>query len=494
MRKRSIFAVLVILALLPSLPHAKALSGPCCEYAFAVSDSQPKPGEPVTFIGVVTDQFGGGDAGVYIQYHDSSQPQGINLNATTDSNGAFTLTTTMPQGSYPNSIQFTLTFTDTTSSWNTNVSDNFPSPSSAPLGTFPALYASSLGVGRSNVYYNIQSPSLPAVLYIGAGYEQQILHGVASLDTGTKNFLDTLASKGFNVIAPIGWFVNNLPIFPFVLGALLKNGFHMSQVYLIGWSAGGNVAAWTLTRDLNSIFDLGVVMDAELNGSMNQTLTDPSVFTALQAAGSVKIPHLLIWGQNEAGATSIQNAMNWTLKAPSGLARLDPFAYGHEWLGTSVEGQITGDIVAFFNARGVGTLNRLQAGNITYQVLTNSQLNMSTVSYDANKKTFLLQTSGQDGTTASLNIVVPISSVDGPPVILLDNNIVSARYTSDTNNYYIYMTYTQSSHTVLIGGQNAVPEYPSLAVTFQLLLSLCLLVLFTSIRKAKKKLRRNPGT
>jgi len=485
MRKRIVFTILVTLILLPLLPHVKALSGPCCEYAFVASDVQPKPGEYVTFIGVVTDEFGAGDAGAKVQYHDSSQPQGYILNATTDSNGAFTLTVDMPQGAYPNPIQFSLTLSDKNYNYNQIVSDSFPSPSTAPSGTLPGLYSSSLGVGRNNVYYNIQSASLPAVLYIGGGYEQPNLHGVSSLDDGTKNFLDTLASKGFNVISPIGWFFNNLPIFPLIIGSLLKNGFHVSQVYLIGWSAGGNVAAWTLTRDQNSIFNLGVVMDAELNGSMNQTLTDPSVFTTLQAAGSVKVPHLLIWGQNEAGAISIQNAMSWTLKVQPGLARLDPFAYPHEWIGTNVEDQITGDIVAFFNTGNTGTLNRLQSGNISYQVLTNSQLNASTASYDPNRRTYLLQTTGQDGTTASLNIAIPISSVDGPPAVLLDNNLVSVAYSSDASNYYIYLTYTQSSHTFLIGGQNSVPEFPNVSVTFQLFLSLCFLVIINSNKKRK---------
>jgi hypothetical protein len=483
MRKTAVMPLLVILVLLLSLQQSKALSGQCCEYAMLSSDTQPKPGELVNFEGVVTDQFGGGDQGVQIQYHDSTQQQGFLLNATTDVNGAFNIVASIPQSNYPDPIQIIIKFVDTRYSWQSIVTDTFPAPSSAPPGLYPGLYSSSLGNSRGNAYLNVQAENLPTVLYIGGGYEQPVLHGDPSFDQSTTNFLSNLAGEGLNIIAPIGWNVINTPTFPYVLGAMLKYALHIGQVYLIGWSAGGIVAAWTLTHDLNGIFDLGVIMDAELNGPQNQTQTDPSVFTTLQSAGSVRVPHLLIWGQTEGGSTSVQNAIAWTMKAQPGLARLDTFAYIHQWIGTDVEAQISADITGFFNAKGVGTLNHLQSGNVAFQVLTNSQFSPTNATYDPVRKSYAFETTGPEGTTGSLNIVIPISSIDGPPVALIDNSLTNALYSSDTNNYYVYLTYPQSSHTLVVAGQNAVPEFGSDPRNLQIILTFCMLVLFTLVKK-----------
>jgi hypothetical protein len=459
MRSGIIFAILMILVLVYSPHQVKATLGPCCEYAFVVSDLQPKPGERVDFTGVVSDQFGGGDPNVTIHYQDNAIRNGTSFsNSTTDANGGFYLSTTIPVTPDTDTIRFTLTMTDPTINWTATVGDSYPPPSGSPSGDFPALYNSQLG-GRVSAYFNIQSAASPAIIYVSDGYDESLLHGVSSLDQGTTNFLTSLANKGFNVIAPIGWFVTDVPVFPYELAAMLKFGFHISKVYIIGWSAGGTVAAWILTHDLYSLFNLGVVMDAELAGASNQTSTNPSVFNTAESSDSVKVPHLLIWGMSDGGTTNIQSALLWAKHVQNNLARIDAFAYGHTWIGTNVEGSIIADVLAFFQSQSVGTLTLIQSDYGTARFLTDSQI-LNNNPYDARNKTYVFQITGQNGTVGSMNLDIPIASIDGQPVVLLDQNSLPATYSSDANNYYIFFTYTHSTHTILVVGQNNIPEFP----------------------------------
>lgn len=433
---------------------------------------------------MVTDQFGGGEPNVTIQYQDTAARNGNNLsNSTTDANGAFYLSTTMPVTENPNPIRFTLIMNDPTGGWTQTAAGTYPPPGTSPSGDFPALYNSQLG-GRTNAYLNIKSLGSPAVMYISDGYDQPILHGVSSLDQGTTDLLTGLANRGFNVIAPIAWFVTDFPFFPFELAAMLKYGFHVSQVYIIGWSAGGTVAAWILTHDLYGLFNLGVVMDAELTGAPNQTQTDPSVFKTAQSPESVKIPHLLIWGVNEGGSTSIQSAMLWARRAQNNLVRLDPFAYSHHWIGTDVEDKILADILAFFNTQTVGTLSPLQSNFGSTQILTDSQL-LTNNPYDTVSKEYALQITGQNDTIGSMNLAIPISSIDGQPVVLFDQNAISAAYSSDTTKYYIYFTYTHSTHTILVVGQNDIPEFVANPSIVQTALLICMLIMIASRKRSR---------
>lgn len=456
---RSLAPILLLIVFLSahSLQPINGIIGTCCEYAFIVSDTQPKPGERVDFTGAVTDLFGGGEPNVQIQYEDLNEY--IIANATTDSAGGFRLSTTIPNPGYPNSIGFIITMTDNAIRWSQAVSDSFSSPLTSPSGDFPALYDSQVN-GRANSYINIQSPgAYPGVIYLSGGYKQPVLEGVSVLDQATTDFLGSLAEAGFNVVAPIGWFAANTPNFPYVLATMLKYGFHIRQVYLIGWSAGGTAAAWVLIHDAYALFNLGVIMDAELDGTQNQSQTSASVFSTVNDAATVTIPHLLIWGETEAGTTSIQSAMLWVMKAKEGLARLDAFPYSHQWIGSAAESEVFEDIVGFFDQQNVGTLNRLQSGNVTFRILTNSQFELANHVYDPNAKTFTFQLAGESGTTGSLNVVIPKSSINGQPVVLFNNSVVDMTYSSDSVNYYIYVTYSQSSHAVVIGGQNSVPEF-----------------------------------
>lgn len=487
MRRSLVFAILIVLVLAYSPHQVKATLGPCCEYTFVVSDLQPKPGERVDFTGVVTDQYGGGDPNVTVQYQDTAVRNGTSLsNSTTDANGAFYLNTNIPVIPNPNTIRYTLTMTDPAINWTTTVAGSYPPPSGSPSGDFPALYNSQLG-GRANAYLNIQSAGSPAIIYISEGYDQPILHGVSSLDQGTTDLLTGLANKGFNVIAPISWFVTDVPVFPYELAAMFKFAFHISQVYIIGWSAGGTVAAWVLTHDLYGIFNLGVVMDAEVAGTSNQTDTKPSVFNTAQSSESVKIPHLLIWGISDGGTTSIQSAFLWAKHVQNNLARIDAFTYGHQWIGTDVEGKILADILAFFNTQSVGTLSTLQSDYGTAQFLTDSQV-LSSNPYDAQSKEYVFQITGQNGTVGSMNLAIPIASIDGQPVVLFDQNALPTAYSSDANNYYICFTYTHSTHTILVVGQNDIPEFPVNASIVLVALLLCMFMMIGAF--GRKRTRR----
>ncbi len=482
---RSLAPILLLIVLLAaySLQPINAIIGTCCEYAFIVSDAHPKPGERVDFTGAVTDLFGGGEPNVQILYEDLSEY--VIANATTDSTGGFRLSATIPNPGYPNSIGFTMTMTDNARRWSQAVSDSFPSPLTSPSGDFPALYDSQVN-GRANSYINIQSPgAYPGVIYLSGGYREPILQGVSALDQPTIDFLASLAGAGFNVVAPIGWFAANTPNFPYVLAAMLKYGFHIKQVYLIGWSAGGTAAAWVLTHDAYALFNLGVIMDAELDGTQNQSQTSASVFSTVNDAATVAIPHLLIWGETEAGTTSIQSAMLWVMKAREGLVRLDPFPYSHQWIGSAAQSRVFEDIVGFFDEQSVGTLNRLQLGHVTLRVLTNSQL--ANPVYDPKAETFTFQVAGESGTTGSLNIVIPKSSINGQPVVLLNNSISDMTYSSDTVNYYIYVSYSQSSHIVVIGGQNSVPEFTADPRAWQMVFFISFVILAAFQRRLARR-------
>jgi len=251
----------------------------------------------------------------------------------------------------------------------------------------------------------------------------------------------------------------------------LKYGFLINRVYLVGWSAGGTAAAWALTHDFSGVFNLAVIMDAELTGpTENSTHTEYSVFTSAQFASQVSIPHLLIWGRDNSGTISIQSATGWVKNAKPGLSRLDPFPYSHTWIGTSIEPTIRRDISEFFNAQAVGYTSLIDASkggvSIPTRILTNSQLDNAT--YNPANHTFTIVTTGQAGTVGVVNMVVPKAALDGEPIVTMDGSPIDSSYAEDGDKYYLYFTYPQSTHTFSVSGQNAVPEFPALPMLQQL--------------------------
>jgi hypothetical protein len=481
--------LLLVVVSLSFLPHeTRANPSPCCEYAVYSSDVQPKVGERVDFTGVITDQSGGGQGGVQVQYTDAGNYQTSHLNATSDGNGAWHLSVMMPAVSVQYPMRFTIVMNDSALGWTTTLSDSYSYVLAS--GDVPGIFESQF-VGRLNAYINIQSVGNPAVIFLSGGYDQPILTGDTQLNTNTSEVLNVLGNAGFNIIAPIGWFVPNVPIFPYVLAALLKYGMGISQVYLLGWSAGGTVAAWTLINDIHGLFNLGVIMDAELQGSAGSTQTDPTVFRTAQLSGQVRVPHLLIWGTGDSGSISIQSAFLWDQNAQSELVRLDSFPYTHVWMGLPVQIQILEDIIGFFKARFVGTLTSIQSGNATLQFLTNSEINAANATYNAASKSFTIQVTEPAETLGSLNAAVPKASIDGQLVVLIDNVAVNTPTSTDANTYHIYLTYSEGTHVIVIGGQNTVPEFTDqLHQLLALVTSLLILVVgVQSLKRGRYRVR-----
>ena len=484
--------LLLVVALLSFLPHeTRAYASPCCQYAVYSTDVQPKFDERVDLTGVVTDQYGGGQGGVQIQYSDAGNYQTSHLNATTDLNGAWHLSAMMPNVSINYPMHFTIAMNDSAQAWTTTLTDEYSYVS--PSGDVPGIYESQF-TGRLNAYINIQSVGFPAVIFLSGGYDQPILTGDTQLDQNTMGVLSSLANAGFNVIAPIGWYVQNLPIFPYVLAALVKYGMGISQVYLLGWSAGGTAAAWTLVNDNYGLFNLAVIMDAELQGAAGSTQTDPAVFKTAQLSGQAKVPHLLIWGMGDSGSISMQSAFVWARNAPSGLVRVDPFPYTHVWIGTLVQPQILEDIIGFFKARFAGTYTSIQSGNVTLAFLTNSQVNAVNTTYNAASKTFTIQLTEPNGSIGSLNAAVPNISINGQVVVLVDNVTANPSTFTDANSYHVYLTYSAGRHVIIIAGQNTIPEFQDpFHQSLTVVTSLLMLVIGLQISKRGRGRIRKPN-
>jgi hypothetical protein len=420
-----------------------------------------------------------------VQYHDTTNS---NLHATSDSNGIFRISFTVPEFPASSIAYYTLDMNDPNTNWSTTANGSYSMNTAAASGSVPVLYYSQ-GLGGRGSYLKLTSPTMPAIIFVGGGYELDSLHGVSQVDDATTGFLDYLAAAGFNVIAPVGWYVPSFPSFPLVLGALLKHGFLMSQIYLIGWSAGGVASAWALTHDFQRILNLAVIMDAELTGPTEAgTHTDPSVFTTAQISNQVSVPHLLVWGEGDSGTISIQTAGQWFKNAQPGLSRVDPFSYSHTWLGTPAESLIRQDIVSFFKAGNIGTvagvpLNSAQT-SATVQVTSNNLI--GNVGYNSTSMLIKISITDQSMPVGSIDLVIPKTLLNGEPIVISGEGTFTPSTFTDANNYYVFFTYTDGTNGVVIGGQNSIPEFSTVLL---LQVSMGLLV-FAAVYAARKGRRR----
>lgn len=443
------------------------------------------PGEVVQITGFIGDQYGAAEAGVQVQYHDPTN----NLYATSDSNGAFRFSFTVPEFPTSSIAYYSLEMNDLRTNWGATSNGSYSTNTSAGSGSVPVLYYSQGSGGRGS-FIQLTSPMLPAVIFVGGGYELDSLHGVSQLDDATTGFLNYLATAGFNVLAPIGWYVPNVPSFPLVLGALLKHGFLMSQVYLIGWSAGGVASAWALTHDYHKILNLGVIMDAELTGPTETgTRTDYSVFTTAQISSQAAIPHLLVWGKDDSGTISIQTVGKWVSDSQAGLARVDPLPYSHTWIGTTAEPLVRQDIISFFKAGNIGNFAVIPIASAqtptTVQITTNTAI--GNVDYSPSSMLLKVNVTGQSTPIAVVNLRIPKTLLNGEPVVTIGTNTFAPSTYEDAESYYIFFTATTNTDEILIGGQNSLPEFSSIPLVLATMILLAFI--FAGITQKSKLLQ-----
>jgi hypothetical protein len=434
----------------------------CCQYAFILSDINAHPGEVIQIIGFVGDRYGAAEAGVQVQYHDSMN----SLNVVSEPKGVFRISFTIPEFPDSNIAYYTIDMTDPSTNWGATANGSYSMNTAGASGSAPVIYYSQ-GLGGRGSYLKLTSPTMPAVIFVGGGYELDSLHGDSQLDDATTGFLDYLATAGFNVVAPVGWFVPDVPSFPLVLGALLKYGFLMSQVYVIGWSAGGVASAWAITHDYHRILNLGVIMDAELTGPTETgTRTDFSVFTTALISNQAAIPHLLVWGEDDSGTISIQTVGQWVKNSQPGLARVDPLPYSHTWIGTTVEPLVRQDIVSFFKSGNIGNfavipINSAQTPT-TVQITTN--IAIGNMNYSPSSMLLKMNVTGLSTQIGVVNLFIPKNLLDGEPVVTIGGNTFAPSTYEDPEGYYVFFTFTTTPDSILVGGQNSLPEFPSIPI------------------------------
>lgn len=267
------------------------------------------------------------------------------------------------------------------------------------------------------------------------------------------------------------------PSFTIPVGELFKYGFGYRTV-LAGWSAGGAEVGHILTEDFAGSFDGGIILNGPLDGWYKTAINQPSYpdYCSAKFAGTVRIPHLLIWGNGDQGWLAPNVAVKWTEHAQRGMARLDLFDYDHDWLNSTVKLEVEQDIARFLNSLDIGHVTQIYG----LSILSNSQVTGAT--YSPASKTLQFIVNGSSGDTGSINLLIPKNLTEGTPTLFFDGVRVQALIGEDANNWYVFQTYRQSTHIVTIGMLNlTIPEFQSV----EPLVIACIIVtvLYTSRRR-----------
>ena len=103
------------------------------------------------------------------------------------------------------------------------------------------------------------------------------------------------------------------------------------------------------------------------------------------------------------------------------------------------------------------------------QVVSNSSV--SDFVFDSTRDLLNFTVSGTTGSCGYFDITIAKNLVSGAPVVLIDGTQRDATITSNSDFWYVHVTYTHSTHHVTIGGSNTIPEFspvPVLAIIFGL--------------------------
>jgi photosystem II stability/assembly factor-like uncharacterized protein len=94
----------------------------------------------------------------------------------------------------------------------------------------------------------------------------------------------------------------------------------------------------------------------------------------------------------------------------------------------------------------------------TYQVKIDADSTLTAFSFNQTSNSIYFNVFGPSGFSGSCNVTIPKAVLPDISLISLDSNVITSyNITSDTNNWYISLTYTHSNHRVEIRGAPPIP-------------------------------------
>jgi len=329
-------------------------------------------------------------------------------------------------------------------------------------------------------YRYYQNPSSDrVVIFIGQGLFYELIGStsvqgppsVGDENSATYRLVYDLTMNGFSVVSPsTDWSGVDFPAK--VVDYLKKQG--KSEFYIIGWSAGGVVAANAIINN-TSLFRKAVIADAVLTSATADSLTNLA-----PKADSVTIPHYLIWGEADT-TTSIKEAEAWLLNARPDLAKLGVFEYFHDSGGTPAELQIRDLIITFLSGKPLIPQTAV-LGNTSYTFYARTNAKLSDLSYDGQRiNVHVGETSPGSGqqsiyyTVRPDVFIVPKTMLRGDVTIMIDEQPANETKLENSTHHFFYFELPAGEHTLTLTGSEPIPEFnPILVATVASLIALSL--------------------
>lgn len=125
-----------------------------------------------------------------------------------------------------------------------------------------------------------------------------------------------------------------------------------------------------------------------------------------------------------------------------------------------------------------------------YTIAVNGNSTVWNLRFDPESRLFnftIGHTFRSKGKTAEFVVSIPKSLLDGIPVVLVDNVMLSSSFSGNTSHYFVRFDYMLTQNEVTVGGSNTIPENPSLFASF--LLTVVALSLYSRRRTSEDRKR-----